>query len=102
MWHHLSDVSIFPIQRNLSNSFYYWWLVRNDLLSRVEKNAENRLRMSILCVNISLLNSVGIQYINSANNKAFYFVMSIVFLMFAIHFCASIGKWESVQEELNK
>lgn len=72
------------------------------LLSRVEKNTENRLRMSILCVNISLLNSVGIQYTNSVNNKTFYFVMSIVFLMLAIHFCVSIGKWESVHEELNK
>ena len=72
------------------------------LLSRVEKTTENRLRRSILCVNISLLNSVGIQYINSVNNKTFYFVMSIVFLMFAIHFYASIGRWESVQEELNK
>lgn len=73
-----------------------------QLLSRVEKNAENRLGMSILCVNMSLLNSVGIMYSNSAYTKAFSFVMSIVFLMLAIHFYASIKKWESVQEELNK
>lgn len=34
------------------------------VINKMERNAENRLRMSNMCINMSLLNSVGVHYTN--------------------------------------
>ena len=60
------------------------------------------LRMSNLCVNMSLLNSVGIHYSNNTFTQSSYFVISILFLVLAIWLYISCKKCESVQEELGK
>lgn len=72
------------------------------LIGKMEKNIEHRLRMSNLCVNMSLLNSVGIHYSSNTFTKSSYFVISILFLLLAIWLYISRKKWEDVQEELGK
>lgn len=72
------------------------------MLSRMQKNVEYRLRMSNICINISLLNSVYVQYTNSTFVQSFSLVMSILFLILSLWFYTSRAKWESIQEELNK
>ena len=72
------------------------------LIGKMEKNMEHRLRMSNLCVNMSLLNSVGIHYTNNTFTQSSYFVISTLFLVLAIWLYLSRKKWEDVQEELVK
>lgn len=72
------------------------------LIGKMEKNIEHRLRMSNLCVNMSLLNSVGIHYSNNTFTQSSYFVISILFLVLAIWLYISRKRWEDVQEELGK
>lgn len=72
------------------------------LLSRVEKNTENRLRMSSMCINMSLLNSIGVHYTNSVSSQHFRLIVSILFLILSLCPYTSIKKWESVQEDLSK
>lgn len=72
------------------------------LIGKMGKNIEHRLRMSNLGVNMSLLNSVGIHYSSNTFTQSSYFVISILFLLFAIWLYISRKKWEDVQEELGK
>lgn len=72
------------------------------LIGKMGKNIEHRLRMSNLCVNMSLLNSVGIHYSSNTFAQSSYFVISILFLVLAIWLWISRKKWESVQEGLGK
>ena len=39
------------------------------VINKMERNAENRLRMSNMCINMSLLNSVGVHYTNSVSSQ---------------------------------
>lgn len=49
------------------------------MINKKERNKEHSLRMSNICVNMSLLNSVGIQYSSNTFAQSFYFVISILF-----------------------
>ena len=72
------------------------------VINKMERNAENRLRMSNMCINMSLLNSVGVHYTNSVSSQHFRLIASILFLILSLWLYTPRAKWESVQEELSK
>lgn len=72
------------------------------MLSKMQKSIEYILRMSNICINISLLNSVYVQYTNSTFVQSFSLVMAVLFLILSLWLYTSRTKWESVQEKLNK
>ena len=72
------------------------------VISKMDKNIEYRIRMSNICINMSLLNSVGVYYTNSIFVQYFSFVMSVLFLIISLWLYTSRKKWESVQDELTK
>lgn len=71
------------------------------VINKMERNAENRLRMSNMCINMSLLNSVGVHYTNSVSSQHFRLIASILFLILSLWLYTPRAKWESVQEELS-
>lgn len=72
------------------------------MLSKMQKSIEYILRMSNICINISLLNSVYVQYTNSTFVQSFSLVMAVLFLILSLWLYTSRTKLESVQGKLNK
>lgn len=72
------------------------------VINKMERNAENRLRMSNMCINMSLLNSVGVHYTNSVSSQNFRLIASILFLLLSLWLYTPKKRWEDVQEDLRE
>lgn len=73
-----------------------------QVISKMERNTEHSLRMSNICINMSLLNSVGVYYTNSISSQNFRLIASILFLLLSLWLYTPKKRWEDVQEDLSK
>lgn len=72
------------------------------MINKKERNKEHSLRMSNICINMSLLNSVGVYYTNSVSSQNFRLIASILFLLLSLWLYTPKKRWEDVQEEFGK